>query len=131
MCTGRIVPEKILEQIDHCIFAKYEKIPKTLCELMKIDIREPMAAMESVFQQINLKDAIGMRREQQLCKIMEPQFNPRLKYTAYDIATTVMALSASIQGMSPTVEKRFANCVIGAVFADYREYENTLVAIPA
>lgn len=129
--TGRIVPEKILEQIDRCIFAKYEKIPKTLCELMKIDIREPMAAVESVFQQINLKDAIGMRREQQLCKIMEPQFNPRLKYTAYDIATTVMALSASIQGMSPTVEKRFANCVIGAVFADYREYENTLVAIPA
>lgn len=129
--TGRIALEKILEQVDRCIFAKYEKIPKTLCKLMKIDIGDPMAAVESVFQQINLKDAIGMRREQQLCKIMEPQFNPRLKYTAYDIATTVMALSASIQGMSPTVEKRFANCVIGAVFADYREYKNTLVAIPA
>lgn len=129
--TGRIDPDNVLEQISRKIFAKYDKIPQRLCELMMIEVADVMDAVESVFEQINLADVLGKRRMKELLTIMEQQFNAAGKHTAYDVATTIMMLPDMIEGLPASVQQRFADCVSKAVFADYKEYETPLVAIPA
>ena len=129
--TGRVDTEKILDQIGQRIFAKYDRIPKRLCELMKVEVPEPMDCVDSIFEQIGLKDKIGVRRMAQVREIVRDQFNYVVKYTAYDVAIAIMALPDMVVGMTKGVQQVFADCISGAVFADYEEYKTQLVAIPA
>lgn len=129
--VGKVEPEKILEQISQRIFAKYDRIPKRLCELMKVEIDNPLDCAESIFEQIKMKDVIGVRRMPQLQAIMRDQFNCIVRYTAYDVAIAMMALPDMVIGMPKSIQTKFADCIASAVFADYEEYKTTLVAIPA
>jgi len=125
--VGKFDPEYILKQIDKQIFAKFESIPKTLAELSLINIKDPAGALFSVLQQIKLEAEVGKRRLQEITNLLSAQFNPALKYTAYDIAKNIMALPACLRGLPPTVLKAVESIVINAVFADYKEYETELV----
>ena len=129
--VGKIEPDKVLEQISQRIFAKYDRIPKRLCELMKIEVDSPIDCVDSIFEQIKVKDEIGVRRMPQLQSIMRDQFNYIVRYTAFDVAMALMALPDMVQGLPKGVQKKFTDCIAQAVFADYEEYRTTLVAIPA
>lgn len=128
---GRIDTVKVLEQISQKIFAKYDRIPKRLCELMLIEVDSPMDCVDSVFEQIKLKDKLGVRRTAQLRSIMVDQFNYIVRYTAYDVAIAILGLPDSVIGMPKGVHKTFSDCIADAVFADFEEYKEELVAIPA
>lgn len=129
--VGHIEPEIVLNQIGEKIFAKYDRIPKRLCELMKIEVEEPLDCADSIFEQIKLKEEIGVRRMPQLRVIMRDQFNLAASYTAYDVAISIMALPDMVMGLPKGVQQKFTNCIAGAVFADFEEHKTQLVAIPA
>ena len=129
--VGRIDPVTVLNQIGERIFAKYDRIPKQLCELMKIDVEEPLDCVDSVFEQIKLKEEIGVRRMPQLQSIMRDQFNYVASYTAYDVAIAIMALPDMVVGLPKGIQRKFTDCIAGSVFADYEEHKTKLVAIPA
>jgi len=64
---------------------------------------------------------------QEITNLLNAQFNPSLKYTAYDLAKNILALPACIKGLPPSVLKGVEGTVIEAVFADYKEYETELI----
>ena len=68
---------------------------------------------------------------EELKEIMESEYNPGLRYTAYDVAKSILSLPARIQGLPKDIQKRFENSLIQAVYADYEESQKKLIAIPA
>ena len=124
--TGKVDPELILKEINQQIFTKYERIPKTLGELLLIDVSDPAGCLFSVLQQIKLEDTVGKRRFREIMNLLCIQFNPTLRYTAYDIAKTILALPACLVGLPLSVSALLEKAVTAAVFADYREYEKEL-----
>jgi len=129
--VGKIDPAFILQQIERQIFARYDRIPKMLGELLKVDISDPAECLISILRQIKLEEKVGKRRLQEITDLLIAQFNPTLKYTAYDLAKTILALPDSLKGLPPSTLKTIEGLVVDAVFADYKEYETELAVIAA
>ena len=127
--TVNIDLEVILKQINKQIFARYERIPQRLGELLLIDVSDPEACIASVLNQIKDKDKrnLGKRRMDEITKLLCQQCNPALKYTAYDIAKTILALPDTLKGLPASAKRVLENVATESLFADYTEYANTLV----
>ncbi|MDR0287286.1 MAG: hypothetical protein LBI03_06245 [Clostridiales bacterium] len=129
--VGNIDLKEIMEKIDNQIFKRYERITKALGGLLQIDVKEPKEAYYSVFKQINLEKIVGKRRMMKIVDLLSQQLNPKLSYTAYDLAKSILALPDTLKGLPKTVLRDLETKVLEAVFADYKEYENELINIAA
>jgi hypothetical protein len=129
--VGKIDPEYILGYISQQIFKRYEYIPKRLGELLLTDISDPVACLSSVLNQMKSKDKekLGKRRLREITNLLCQQFNPLLKYTAYDLAKTILALPDTLKGLPPSAQKIVERVAVEAIFADYKEYENELTLV--
>jgi len=125
---GKVAPAKILEGINHTIFARYERIPKALSGLLLISLSDPIAVIESVLRQIKMADKVGKRCAKSIEQLLCGQIQPDLSYTAYDVAKSIMTLPATLKGLSANGKKELKVTALNAVFADYTDPELFLTA---
>ena len=126
--SGSIDLKKLQEDVDDAIFKNFTKLPSRLCALMAIDIYDPADCTERILQQIGLEGCVGKRIAQKLIDEVIQEINPSVKYTAYDIATSILELPGRYydDGATSTVD-RLASLVPKAAYADYDKANRPIV----
>ena len=118
--SGEIDLGKLHEDVDKTIFQNYTKLPARLCDLMSIDINDPADCMERVLEQMGLEDCIGKRIAEKLVEELLLEINPAIKYTAYDIAVSIMDLPGRYyEDVATSTVEKLAGFVHKAAFADF------------
>ena len=106
---GDINTEKILEDITNKIFAEYARLPEALCNLMAHDVTDASwdltttaglkanyaeieSTLKAAFNRLGIVKAIGKKMEKKLREAMMNEFDVSIRYTAYDIAMSILSL---------------------------------------
>lgn len=83
---GRVCENDILATMKEKLMKKYTQLPQRLCELMTIDLHDPVAAVEHVFNDVAMAHALGKKRSDNLKDIMTGLVSSATSMTAYEIA---------------------------------------------
>lgn len=106
---GEINTDEVIEDISKEIFAEYAKLPEALCDLMAHDVTDPswdltttaglkanQAEIENViktaFKRLGIVKAIGKKTEKKLREALVDEMDVSIRYTAYDIAMSILSL---------------------------------------
>lgn len=107
---GNFDIKSLTSGVKNNLFDSYIKLPERMCELLCMEIADPMAMIDYIFEHCRvkkdtLKEHLGKRRIKALSEQLELEFSPDYTYTAYDIVMRLMKL--------PTQYKEDTNISIG------------------
>ena len=118
---NKIDVSAVMQEIEDTVFAKYTVVPKKLAELLTVDIDKPEKAYRKVLTEIGIGKILGKEIKKQVTDELIAEINPSLKYTAYDIATEIMALPERLNGVAASTIKRIESVTQAACFVDYTD----------
>ncbi len=133
---GDIDANQFCEKADKEIFSKYSKLPEILCELLTIDITDPVwnlndkkdarknkeavaASIKNVFKKIQMVKNIGKGLEKQLYEALCDEIDPTLIYTAYDVVTMIMSLAERCDGLAKSTANNLRAVISKAPYCDF------------
>jgi hypothetical protein len=127
--SGEIDFGKLKKEIDNEIFKNYTKLPERLCELMLIDVEDPVLCTDYVLEKLNIEDILGKRQAAKLATELTSEYNPSISYSAYDIAVSIMEIPERLQGLSKSSLSQIAKTVSKAAYVDYVDYESSITLV--
>lgn len=83
---GKITNEDILNGMHKELMPRYTELPNRLCELLTIDLNDPVAAVESVVHMAHIKKLLGKKRTENLVDVMTTLVSGRTSMTGYELA---------------------------------------------
>lgn len=116
---GEIDPKDVIGEIEETIFAQYTRLPEKLCDLLQIEVNDPVAALKSAFSQLDIVKAVGKEAKTALLEAMIAEINPSIKYTAYDIALSIMEMPKRCAGISSSAMRKLESTASKAAFINY------------
>jgi len=99
---GKITVEDILSGMRKELMPRYTELPNRLCDLLTIDLDDPVAAIEAVFQMAHIKKLLGKKRSENLMDVMTGLVSGRASMTGYELAMMFMDLPTQYV-MDPSV----------------------------
>lgn len=121
--------EEFIAEAKKKIFSEFATVPNRLCELLKIDIKDPKAALKYALKGANIVKAIGKKQSVQLTEDLFREIDPRRKYTAYDIAMAVAILPDRMRAAG-YLQSKIIECervAKSAIFLKYTDIESATI----
>lgn len=118
---GEVDVDEFVKKAWETIFAEYHSIPTRMAELLTISIENPHWTLRSIFKQVEMSKAanLGSKTAAILYKELANEFDPKGKYSAYDIAMAVATITDRCIGMHHSVAEKMQALAHKAIFADY------------
>lgn len=140
---GEIDISKIVKEVEETIFAEYNKLPERLCELMLCEVTDPdwdlsteegryknseriKETVKSVFDQVDMLKVLGLKRKKMLMNQYLDEFDPEMRYTAYDIAIGIMEFPNRVEVPN---KDDFMKACGSAPYANYEIEEETIALL--
>ena len=97
--SGTITSTEIRDAAHDSIWKSYTKLPERLLELCTIPIADPAAVVEEVFRELKLISytSLGKRAGTTLLESVMTELDPKMAYSAYDLAMSLMELPTKIR----------------------------------
>ena len=122
---GSISLSKVVDDINKSVFSNYRRLPTRLCELLAIDVSAPVECMTLAFDELNAQDAICNRNKEKISEFLATEINPGMRYTAYDLATSLMDLGGRIEGLSAHSQSCLQKLLLRAPYLDWERIAKT------
>ena len=98
-------------------------MPERLCDLMMIDIFDPVSIVAKIAKHCAIKKMLGLGVENDVVNNISCELNPTINYSAYDIAMMFLREGARLEkerNRDDTIN-RIRNCFVQALFFKYEE----------
>lgn len=125
---GKITEEDILAGMHGNLMPHYTKLPNRLCELLTIDLDDPVAAIEAVFQMAHIKKLLGKKRSENLMDVMTGLVSGRTSMTGYELAMMFMDLPTQYS-MDPAVIVAAEEIAGKVPFLDFEKIAQATTAV--
>ena len=122
--TKKTSEEAILNEVKKNVFKEYKRIPERLCELIMMDIPDPVSLIEPIAEACKVENALGGGAQKEIIAKITALFRPDIQYTAYDIAMMFLSESAVREQTHQRDDAlaKVRNCFVRAVFFEYEKY---------
>jgi len=131
---GKFLMEDIMTAVKDHIFTAYTKLPQRLCDLLCMDVPNPVDLIDLIFERTDIVGILGKRRTKQLLPLLQSEINPKASYTAYDIALRFMELPGQFES-EPSVRDDLEVFAAKVPFLDFESLitraSKPMVLIPA
>ena len=125
---GTVDLNQIVEDVEKEIFSTYTKVPEKLCELLTIEVSNPVATLKRVFTEVGIANAVGRKNKDKIQGELCAEFVSG-KYTAYDIATKVFSIADRLGVKNPNQLEKLRTAGKRAIFLDYKEKPSSSVEL--
>lgn len=125
---GNISEVDILANMKKRVMPKYTELPMRLCELLRIDIPDPEAALERIFKMVGMKQAFGKKRTENLLDIMTGLVASSASMTAYEMAMMFLDLPTRFE-MDSLVREAAENIAGRVPFLDFEKIAKSSTAV--
>lgn len=125
---GTVDLNQIVEDVEKEIFSTYTKVPEKLCELLTIEVSNPVATLKRVFTEVGIANAVGRKNKDKIQGELCAEFVSG-KYTAYDIATKVFSIADRLGVKNPNQLEKLRAAGKRAIFLDYKEKPSSSVEL--
>ena len=116
---------KVVDDINKTLFQNYRQLPARLSELLTIDVTDPAECMSLAFAELNGQDAICDRDRNKITEYLVSEINPGMRYTAYDLATSLMDLGGRIEGLSTHSQACLQKLLLRAPYLPWEKLAKT------
>ena len=121
--TKRATVDAIAKELEKKVFVEFTKVPERLCDLMMIDIFDPVSIVAKIAKHCAIKKMLGLGVENDVVNNISCELNPTINYSAYDIAMMFLREGARLEkerNRDDTIN-RIRNCFVQALFFKYEE----------
>lgn len=112
--------DKLIEDCDRHVFAKYRTLPDALCNLFEVDVPglDIAEVIDNYIREMNLEDLLGKRALKSLREVWNGSFDPTKPTTLFDIVEVGMALADCIEDgdSSKSVKEKLQKSLLGMVY---------------
>lgn len=142
--SGKFDVCDIIDDAKKKIFGKYTVLPERLCELMLINITDPVWKttlkvddardlnktacvdyLKKIFKEINLQGILQQKNTKMILEELSANIDPDMNYTAYDICMMVMELPSRVGNLNKLYSDMLMEAVSKAPYVEYTKKKPT------